>query len=141
MTDARAEITPWPGYLHRVRYSEVDPQSIVFNSRYLEFFDAAMTEYYRSIGFSPKAITEVGFDPVLMKVEIQYHSSAVIDDLLRIGVECSRIGNSSMDLGFTVTRDHDGQLMATGKITYVNIDQVTRKSVAIPDVIRAALKS
>lgn len=131
----------WPGYLHRVRYSEVDPQSIVFNSRYLEYFDAAMTEFYRAIGFSPQGIVEVGFDPVLMKVEIQYHSSAVIDDLLRIGVECSRIGNSSMDLDFTVKREVDSQLMATGKITYVNIDQVTGKSVAIPAEIRAALKS
>jgi acyl-CoA thioester hydrolase len=131
----------WPGHLHRVRYSEVDPQSIVFNSRYLEYFDAAMTEFYRAIGFSPQGIVEVGFDPVLMKVEIQYHSSAVIDDLLRIGVECSRIGNSSMDLDFTVKREVDSQLMATGKITYVNIDQVTRKSIAIPAEIRAALKS
>ena len=131
----------WPGYFHRVRYSEVDPQSIVFNSRYLEYFDAAMTEFYRAIGFSPQGIIEVGFDPVLMKVEIQYHSSAVIDDLLRIAVECSRIGNSSMDLDFTVKRDVDSELVATGKITYVNIDQVTRKSVPIPAEIRAALKS
>lgn len=129
-----------PGHTHRVRYSEVDPYGIVFNSRYLEFFDAAMTEFYRNLGFPPHLITTMGFDPVLVKVELQYLNSAVIDDLLRIDVACTRIGNSSLDLGFTVIRDSDAQVMATATITYVNIDLTTRVSIPIPDVVRTALQ-
>ena len=41
-------------YSHRVRYAEVDPQGIVFNSRYLEYCDAAVTEYLRAVGFPPQ---------------------------------------------------------------------------------------
>lgn len=129
-----------PGYIHRVRYSEVDPYGIVFNSRYLEFFDAAMTEFYRNLGLPPHLITTMGFDPVLAKVELQYLNSAVIDDILRIDVACTRIGNSSLDLGFTVIRDSDAQVMATATITYVNIDLTTRASIPIPDVVRTALQ-
>ena len=35
----------------RVRWSEVDPQAVVFNARYLDYADIAITEYYREVGF------------------------------------------------------------------------------------------
>ncbi|HSC71381.1 MAG TPA: acyl-CoA thioesterase, partial [Candidatus Methylomirabilis sp.] len=34
----------------RVRYSEIDVQGIVYNSRYLEYVDVALTEYFRAMG-------------------------------------------------------------------------------------------
>ena len=35
----------------RVRWSEVDRQGIVFNGNYLNYFDVAMGEYWRALGF------------------------------------------------------------------------------------------
>ena len=35
----------------RVRWAEVDRQDIVFNGHYLTYFDLAMTEYLRAMGF------------------------------------------------------------------------------------------
>ncbi len=136
---ATGVISTWPGLLHRVRWSEVDPQSIVFNSRYLEFFDAAMTEYYRVIGYPPMEIGSTDFDPVVVKAEINYRSSAVMDDLLRITVACTRMGTSSLDLGFEIFRDATSELLVTATITYVNVDQSTRKSTPIPAEIRSAM--
>lgn len=126
-------------YVHRVRYSEVDPQSIVFNSRYLEFFDAAMTEFYRQHGYAPMGFVGSDYDPVVVKVEVNYVSSARLDDVLHIPVWCSRMGNSSLDLSFEIRREPDQELIATATITYVNIDQVKRTSIPIPDHVRTAL--
>ena len=38
------------GFFHplRVRWSELDPQGIVFNPNYLVYFDIAVTEYMRT---------------------------------------------------------------------------------------------
>ena len=33
----------------RVRWAEVDMQSVVFNGHYLTYFDVAITEYWRSL--------------------------------------------------------------------------------------------
>jgi acyl-CoA thioester hydrolase len=33
----------------RVRYGEVDPQSVVFNARYLDYADIGVTEYWRAV--------------------------------------------------------------------------------------------
>lgn len=133
------------GYLHRVRWSEVDPQSIVFNSRYLEFLDAATTEFYRSIGLPPlpplpPLLTEsTNFETVLVKTEINYLSSAVMDDLLRIAVACTRVGNSSIDLSFQIFRETTQELLVTATITYVNVDHETRKPATVPAVVRTTL--
>ncbi len=35
----------------RVRYSEIDGQRVVYNAHYLTFFDTAIFEYYRAIGY------------------------------------------------------------------------------------------
>ncbi|MGO4610753.1 acyl-CoA thioesterase, partial [Variovorax sp. 2RAF20] len=34
----------------RVRWAEVDPQSIVFNAHYLTYCDICVTEYWRALG-------------------------------------------------------------------------------------------
>jgi YbgC/YbaW family acyl-CoA thioester hydrolase len=129
----------WSGYVHRVRWSEVDPQNIVFNSRYLEFFDAAMTEYYRVIGYPPMEIGSTDFDPVVVKAEINYRSSAVMDDVLRITVACTRMGTSSLDLGFEIFRETTQELLVLATITYVNLDQSTRKPAPVPVEVRTAM--
>jgi hypothetical protein len=41
----------WFHHLFRVRYAEVDAQSVVFNAHYLTYFDTAITEYFRTIGY------------------------------------------------------------------------------------------
>ncbi len=137
----------WGGYTHRVRYNEVDPQSIVFNSRYLEFFDAANIEFFREYGYPLDVMAAAGLEPVVVEANIRYHSSVRLDQLLHIDVGCSRLGNTSFDLSFEV-RIQDPQtgslsenVATSATISYVNLDQVTRKSTPIPQAFRDFLGS
>jgi hypothetical protein len=36
----------------RVRYGEIDSQAVLFNARYLDYVDIAITEYFRGLGIS-----------------------------------------------------------------------------------------
>lgn len=136
----------WSGYTHRVRYNEVDPQSIVFNSRYLEFFDAANVEFFRAFGYPIDIMVSAGLEPVVVEVSIRYHASVRMDQLLHINVLCSRLGNSSFDLSFEVrlqnpeTGSLSENVTTSATITYVNIDQETRKSTPVPNEFRDFLK-
>jgi acyl-CoA thioester hydrolase len=137
----------WSGYTHRVRFNEVDPQSIVFNSRYLEFFDAANIEFFREYGYPLEVMAGAGLEPVVVEANIRYHSSVRIDQLLHIDVVCSRLGNTSFDLGFEV-RIQDPQtgslsenVVTSATISYVNVGQVSRKSTPIPPAFRSFLGS
>lgn len=137
----------WSGYTHRVRYNEVDPQSIVFNSRYLEFFDAASIEFFRSFGYSLEMMAQSGLEPVVVEANIRYHSSVRMDELLHIDVRCSRLGNTSFDLSFAArimnpkTSEASDDISTSATISYVNIDQVSRKPTPVPDSFRNFFES
>lgn len=63
-----------PLYQHRVRNHEVDSQGFLFNSRYLEIADVAMTEFFRSIGWPyPKLVAE-GTDPSVVSAVLSFKS-------------------------------------------------------------------
>jgi acyl-CoA thioester hydrolase len=122
-------------YQHRVRYHEADAQGIVFNSRYLEFCDVACTEYLRALGWTIDALGGNGVDLVLVKAQIEFLSPARFDDLLDVDVAAERLGNSSLDLRFRITRE--GSPIAGALITYVNV--ADGGSRPLPEWFRAQL--
>src|SRR5512147_1599801 len=80
----------------RVRYSEIDGQGIVYNSRYLEYVDVALTEYFRALGFQyQELVEEHGFDPSLVKATIEFRRAARFDELLQIRARVEAVGRTS----------------------------------------------
>jgi len=127
-------------YSHRVLYSEVDPQEIVFNSRYLEFFDAAVTEYYRVLGFPPGEIVSVHHcDMVVIRAEVEFIAPARMDDLLHIHVRTAHFGSTSITKQFEIRRARDQVLLTRASIKYVNFDRATGKAALVPRVVREAI--
>ncbi len=127
-------------YPHRVRYAEVDPQEIVFNSRYLEFCDAAGTEYFRALGFPPRELASVHhFDMVVVRAEVEFLAPARLDDRLHIYVRTSHLGRSSMTTQFEIRRADDEALLTRVAIKYVNLDRATGKAAAVPAAVREAV--
>lgn len=127
-------------YPLRVTYAEVDPQEIVFNSRYLEYFDAALTEYYRALGFPPHEIVSLHHcDMVVVRAEVEFISPARMDDLLDIHVRTSHLGRSSITKQFEIRRSEDGVLLTRASIKYVNFDRGTGKAAPVPAIVREAI--
>lgn len=55
-----------------VRDYEIDAEGIVNNANYLHYLEHTRHEFCKSVGFSFSQMREVGIDPVLRKVEIEY---------------------------------------------------------------------
>ncbi|MCA1748078.1 MAG: hypothetical protein LC634_00560 [Sphingomonadales bacterium] len=64
----------------RVRYAEVDPQSVVFNSRYLEYADLVLTEYWRALDLHFSGEDAIEFHVV--RAEIDFRSPIRADELV-----------------------------------------------------------
>jgi acyl-CoA thioesterase FadM len=68
-----------------------------------------------------------------------------MDQLLHIDVHCSRLGTASFDLVFTariqdlITGALAKSAITSATISYVNVDQVSRKSTPIPEEFREFL--
>lgn len=58
----------------KVRDYEVDSQGIVNNANYLHYLEHTRHEFCESRGFTFRDMQQQGIDPVVNKIEIEYHT-------------------------------------------------------------------
>ena len=118
----------------RVRYSECDPQGVVFNANYLGYFDIAITELWRERLGGYQELLETGVDSVVAEASVRYLVPVVYDDIVDLEVSVAKIGNSSLITDHRVLRD--GQVCAEGSVRYVFITSVDGRPTPIPERVR-----
>ncbi|MBA17209.1 MAG: 4-hydroxybenzoyl-CoA thioesterase [Sphingomonas sp.] len=125
----------------RVRYSEIDGQKIVFNSRYLEYADVVVTEFWRwaAIDDLGPEWTEAEYNVV--RAELNYSRPFRHDDLIEGRAHIARIGNSSMTTRVELYHAETGELHTVVDITSVQLDLETRRPNAIPPRVRERLEA
>lgn len=115
-------------FLHslRVRWAECDAQGIVFNVNYFLYFDVAMTEYMRALGYEGAMTMEF----FTVHAEADYRGSAKFDDVIEIGARCVRLGEKSMTLALAVFRGEE--LLTEGSLVYVHAQAGTKNTSPLP---------
>ena len=125
----------------RVRYSEIDGQKIVFNSRYLEYGDAALTEFWRWANLAAIGPDWTDAEFNVVRACVEYKQALRFDDLVEAWVRVDRVGNSSMTLRIDLCHADTGALHASVEFVSVLVDLAARKSKPIPGQVRAALEA
>lgn len=128
-----------PIYRHQVRYHETDRQGFVFNSRYLEIVDVAMTEYLRALGLPYDDFIAAGCDPSVVTAQLDFKRPARFDDVLDVEVRCIEVGRSSFRLRTTISRGDD--LVAEAELVYVNVDVASETSRPLPASVATTLQA
>ena len=125
----------------RVRYSEIDGQKIVFNARYLDYADVALTEFWRwaDLHDLKSEWTDAEFNVV--RSGVQYRKAFRFDDMVEAFVRVERVGTSSMTLRIDLCHADTGELHAEVEIVSVHIDSGARRSKPLSDAVRARLKA
>ncbi|MBN8962865.1 MAG: acyl-CoA thioesterase [Rhizobiales bacterium] len=124
----------------RVRYSEIDGQGVLFNAHYLTYYDTAITEFFRALGYDQYADAQKsGVDFHVVKAVVEYRAPIRFDWDLDVGVRVAKVGNSSMTFALAIFRKGSDELLATGEIVWVNTDQSTHRPVPIPAATRELL--
>lgn len=124
----------------RVRYSEIDGQGVLFNAHYLTYYDTAITEFFRAVGYDQYADAQKsGVDFHVVKAVVEYKAPIRFDWDLDVGVRVAKIGNSSLTFELAIFRKGEKELLATGEIVWVNTDQNTHRPVPIATATRELL--
>ena len=125
-------------YRHRVRYHEADAQGFMFNSRYLELADVAMTEFFRDLGWPYLDLVAAGADPSVVSASMTFAKPARFEEVLEVDVVCAHVGRSSFTLAMTVLRGEE--TIATIELVYVNVHAASATSQPLPEPVAAALR-
>ncbi len=126
-------------YTHRVRYHEVDGQGYLFNARYLELTDVAMTELLRHLGYDYAELVAGDFDPTVVQAELRFRHPARFDDLVRADVTCTHIGTTSFRLHTALTTDE--RPIADIDLAYVNVDSKAETPRPLSEEMKRALST
>jgi YbgC/YbaW family acyl-CoA thioester hydrolase len=118
-----------------VRWAEIDAQKIVFNGHYLMYVDTAVAGYWRALAMPyAQTMESLQGDMYVRKASLEYLASARYDDVLDVGVKCSRVGTSSMV--FTAAVFRQNELLVSGELIYVFADPHTQTSKPVPQSLR-----
>lgn len=124
----------------RVRYAEIDGQMVVFNAHYLTYFDTAITEYFRALGYDQAADAKVtGIDFHTAKSLVEYKRPIRFDQEIDVCVRVGRIGRSSITLDLAIVGKGTDDLYATGEIVWVYTDQASHRTVPVEASLRHLL--
>jgi|SRR5579871_4296184 len=134
----------------RVRWADTDAVGIAYNGAYLTWFEVARVEFSRAltawkrgVPLSDPQVQDHLFDQrmtfTLASSTINWLSPCRVDARLRVATRISRVGESSYDHQFVVTRVADGERVCQGESTQVRVDPRTLLTTALGDELKADL--
>jgi acyl-CoA thioester hydrolase len=126
-------------YRLRVRYGECDAQGIVFNARWVEYVDIAVTEYTRAL-FGSVHPAESGLDWRLVTQTMTWKSPGRYDDVLEASIRTLKIGTTSFTIGCEWRRAGSEEVMVTAETIYVRIDLARGLKAPLDERHRTALE-
>jgi acyl-CoA thioester hydrolase len=126
----------------RVRYAEIDAQAVVFNSRYLEYADVAVTEYWRAVGFHAQGAAWKALEFHVARALVEFKAPIRYDEEIDLYARTARIGRSSLTTYIEIhgaSKNPDEDLRAIIEIINVNVDLASGTSCRLPEWVSEAL--
>jgi acyl-CoA thioester hydrolase len=122
----------------RVRYSECDLQGVVFNARFLDYADIAVTEYWRAVGFRFIGADAMEFH--VARAEVDFKRPIKPDEMIDLWARTERFGNTSMTTLIEIHGASDNErsdLRAIVREVQVYVDLAEHRPMPIPDTVKA----
>lgn len=120
----------------KIRYSDCDPQGVVFNGNYARYWDDALTDWFEEAGYGGAELGGSGLDVVTARVEMDFKTSAGLGDVLETSLDVERVGTTSMTIGFSTRRLSDDTVVTEGREILVFVDPQHFRPTAVPESIK-----
>ena len=118
-----------------VRFRDCDAMGHVNNAVYLTYLEIARFAYWKAADIGR---LEGDISYIIARVEIDFRASAKTGDVVDVALAVRAIGRSSFTMEYEI-RDQEGRLLVTARSVQVAYDYAAKRSVAVPDAIRARI--
>jgi acyl-CoA thioester hydrolase len=122
----------------RVRWSETDAQGVVFNARYLDYADVAITEYWRAVKFREHA-DEEPLEFHVKKATVTWFAPIKPDELIEVMARTVATGRTSLTQLVEIhgaREDGSDDLRAVIDLVSVHVDLDVHRPIPLPDWVR-----
>ena len=100
-------------YLHKVLYRDCDMMGVVNNANYVHFMEDARVDALSQIGCEYKGMEERGFAGPVIRLSVEYKSSARFGDEMEVVVTFTRYTGVRLCLSYVMRDRATGKVFAT----------------------------
>jgi acyl-CoA thioester hydrolase len=118
-----------------VRFRDCDAMGHVNNAVYLTYLEIARFAYWKAAEIGR---LEGDISYIIARVEIDFRASAETGDVIDVALAVRAIGRTSFTMEYEI-RDGEGRLLVTARSVQVAYDYAAKRSVPVPDAIRARI--
>jgi acyl-CoA thioester hydrolase len=124
----------------RVYFEDTDAGGIVYHANYLRYFERARSDWVRALGGDQKILLEQSIAFVVKDINITYHKSAGLDELLT--VTCEPVTIKRVSLVFKqVVYNNKNECLVEARVKVGCINTQLKKPCKIPDHILREMRS
>jgi acyl-CoA thioester hydrolase len=120
------------------RWMDNDAYGHVNNVTYYSYFDTVVNEHLiRAGGHDLRESPVIG---IVVETACRFHKPLSFPDIIDAGMRVTHVGRSSVLYEIGLFRQGEDDAAATGRFVHVWVDRLTRRPVAVPPGIRAAVE-
>lgn len=125
-----------------VLFGDCDPGGVIYTPRVAHYVVEALLEFQAHLLGGPAAreLFAMGVRPPARSLHIDFLALLTYDDQIQLEVSCIEVGTTSFTCQVEATRQ-DHQVAFRARLTQVCISPESKRPVALPDKLRAALLS
>jgi acyl-CoA thioester hydrolase len=125
-----------------VAWGELDALGHVNHTVFLRWFENVRFAWFERVGIAALMRESDGaWGPILARISCDYRAPVGFPDTILCSARCVRLGNSSLTLRSQVWSEQRRAIVAEGEVVVVMLDYEAQRSVAIPEVVRAAIEA
>ncbi|HRD78213.1 MAG TPA: acyl-CoA thioesterase, partial [Hyphomicrobiaceae bacterium] len=117
-----------------------DSQHVVFNARYGDYVDLAITEFLRA-SMPGRDPFDGSFEIQTVRQLIEWQSPFRFRDTVEVTVRPTRFGTTSFTIGFEMRRAGEPEIVASAELVYVHVDSKTWTKLPLPAERRRMLET
>jgi acyl-CoA thioester hydrolase len=109
-----------------VRFAETDAMGIVHHSNYPIWFEAARTEYIKTLGLTYSEFMQRGINTPLMEVHNFYKRPAIYEDRVRIETRLVTLSPFRIAFAYRLYRNDETEPMGYGRTVHALVDDTLK---------------
>jgi acyl-CoA thioester hydrolase len=122
-----------------VAWGELDALGHVNHTVFLRWFENVRLAWFERVGIAASMRGSANIGPIVARIECDYRAPVEFPDTIWVSARCEELGRSSLRLHTQVWSERRDAVVAEGAVVVVMLDYSAQRSVAIPEVVRAAI--
>lgn len=117
----------------RPRYAETDQMGVVYHGNYFTYFEVARSDYFRQVGFTYKALEDLGIIMPVLECGCKFMKPVLYDETIAIKTKCFWNGKIKVKFEYEIQNEETGQVLARGFTRHTFVDK-TLKPVRVKEL-------